>query len=77
VILGVAGRTRFAMRYEANEQPDSETWLQLDEIERVERVMDYHRRTRVELANPKLHAMTHVVVENQLALGDATRFIPP
>lgn len=60
------------MRYEANEQPDSETWLQLDEIERVERVMDYHRRTRVKLANPKLHAMTHVVVENQLALGEAT-----
>jgi hypothetical protein len=60
------------MRYDANEQPDSETWLQLDEIERVDRVMDYHRRTRVKLANPKLHAMTHVVVENQLALGDAT-----
>jgi hypothetical protein len=60
------------MRYEANEQPDSETWLQLDEIERVQRVMDYHRRTRVELAKPKLHAMTHVVVENQLALGEAT-----
>jgi Domain of unknown function (DUF1841) len=58
------------MRYEANEQPDSETWLQLDEIERVERVMDYHRG--VKLANPKLHAMTHVVVENQLALGEAT-----
>src|SRR4029434_9117457 len=60
------------MRYDANEQPDSETWLQLDEIERVDRVMDYHRRTRVKLANPKLHAMTHVVVENQRALGDAT-----
>jgi hypothetical protein len=41
-------------------------------IEWVDRVMDYHRRTRVKLANPKLHAMIHVMVENQLALGEAT-----
>ena len=60
------------MRYEANEQPHSETWLELDETERIDLVIDYHRRSRVELESPKLHAMTHVVVENQVALGDAT-----
>jgi hypothetical protein len=34
--------------------------------------MDYHRRTRVKLENPELHAIAHVVVENQVALGKAT-----
>ena len=60
------------MRYEANEQPHSQIWLELDESERIDAVMDYHRRTRVKLENPELHAIAHVVVENQVALGEAT-----
>jgi hypothetical protein len=60
------------MQYEANDQPHSATWLELDENERVDAVMDYHRRAKVKLENLKLHAMTHVVVENQVALGEAT-----
>ncbi len=60
------------MRYEANEQPDPEIWLELDETERIDAVMDYHRRTTVMLKDPELHATAHVVVENQVALGVAT-----
>jgi hypothetical protein len=60
------------MRYDANEQPNSENWFDLDEAERIELVIDYHRRTGAQLENPELHAMTHVVVENQVALGEAT-----
>jgi hypothetical protein len=60
------------MHYDANEQPDSEIWLELDEAERIDAVMDHHRRTGVKLENPELHAMAHVVVENQVALGEAT-----
>jgi hypothetical protein len=60
------------MHYEANEQPDPKICLELDETERAEWVMDYHRRTRVQLENPEVHAMAHVVVENQVALGEAT-----
>jgi hypothetical protein len=60
------------MQYEANDQPHSATWLELDESERVDAVMDYHRRAKVVPENLKLHAMTHVVVENQVALGEAT-----
>jgi len=60
------------MRYEANEQPHSQIWLELDESERIDAVMDYHRRTRVKLENPELHAIAHVVVENQVVLGEAT-----
>ena len=29
------------MQYEANDQPHSATWLELDETERVDAVMDY------------------------------------
>jgi hypothetical protein len=60
------------MQYQANDQPHSATWLELDETERIDAVMDYHRRAKVVPENLKLHAMTHVVVENQVALGEAT-----
>jgi hypothetical protein len=60
------------MQYDAIEQPDSEIWLDLDETERADLVIDYHRRIGVQLETPELHATAHVVVENQVALGDAT-----
>jgi hypothetical protein len=60
------------MQYDAIEQPDPEIWLELDETERVDSVIDYHRRTGVPLETSELHAMAHVVVENQVALGEAT-----
>jgi hypothetical protein len=61
------------MQYDANEQPDPDVWLELDETERLDSVSDYHRRTGVQLETPELHAMAHVVVENQVALGEANR----
>ena len=60
------------MQYDADEQPDPDVWLELDETERLDLVSDYHRRTGVHLETPELHAMAHVVVENQVALGEAT-----
>jgi hypothetical protein len=33
---------------------------ELDENERIDAVMDYHRRAGVKLGNLKLHAITHV-----------------
>jgi hypothetical protein len=60
------------MQYNAIEQPDPEIWLELDETERVDLVIDYHRRIGVQLETPELHAVAHVVVENQVALGEAT-----
>jgi hypothetical protein len=60
------------MQYDADEKPDPEAWLELDETERIDLVIDYHRRTRVQLENPEPHALAHVVVENQVAMGVAT-----
>ena len=60
------------MHYDANAQPLPKSWLELDEVERIDRVHDYHRRMKVKLDSPELHAIAHVVVENQVALGDTT-----
>jgi len=45
-------------------------WLQIDEDERIALVSSYHRRKKIRLPNPQLHYVIHVVVENQLALGE-------
>lgn len=58
------------MRYDADRQPDARSWLDLDEGERIDMVVDYHRRMRVKLENAKVHAIAHVIVENQVALGE-------
>ena len=51
--------------------PDPEEWLALEEGERIERAMDFHRRTRIRVPGAKMHAVAHAVVENQIAEGDA------
>ena len=47
-------------------------WLKLDEGERIELVSSYHRRKKIRLPNSQLHAVIHVIVENQLALEEQT-----
>ena len=56
--------------YDPNVAPSAADWLTLDEDERMERVSSYHRRKKVTLPNTELHAVIHVVVENQLAMGE-------
>ena len=58
------------LQYDPLEAPEPEEWLAIDEAERIHLAQDYHRRARVRLPNEKLHAVFHVVVENQIALGD-------
>jgi len=47
-------------------------WLALDEGERIALVSAYHERNNIHLPDAQLHAVVHVVVENQLAMGEAT-----
>ncbi len=56
--------------YDPLEAPDPKSWLDLDEDERLSLVRNYHREVGDELPNEDLHATLHVVVENQVALGD-------
>jgi hypothetical protein len=61
------------MRYNADQAPDPQEWLELDEQERIDLTLEYHRRYHLPMGqSPKLHAAAHTIVENQVALGDAT-----
>ena len=61
------------MHYDASKAPDPEAWLELDEQDRIDQVIDYHKRAKKPVGeNNKLHAAAHVIVENQAAMGDAT-----
>jgi hypothetical protein len=55
--------------YDPLKDPNATEWLDLDEQERVQLVVDYHRRKRIDLPNRMLHAAFHAAVENQLAEG--------
>ncbi len=59
------------MKYDPNQPVAPDQWLALDEAQRIELVRQCHRRERIQLPNERLHATTHVIVENQVALGDA------
>lgn len=58
--------------YNPDKQPDAEEWLALDETERIDLVIQHHRRARIKIPNTRLHAVLHAMVENQVALGDMT-----
>jgi len=60
------------MRYDPARPVDTEEWSQLDEGEQIELVEEHHRRARIRLPNPRLHAGLHVTVENQVLLGEET-----
>jgi len=59
-------------RYDPLEAPEAQEWLALDEQERIDLVLNYHRKARIRLPNAKVHAIIHAMVETQIALGDET-----
>ena len=59
-------------RYDPFEAPEAQEWLALDEQERIDLVLNYHRKARIRLPNAKVHAIVHAMVETQIALGDET-----
>jgi hypothetical protein len=56
--------------YDPDISPRPTEWLETDEGERIELVSAYHRGNKIKLPNSQLHAVVHVVIENQLALGE-------
>jgi len=58
--------------YNPDRSPTPTDWLRADEGDRIELVSAHHRRKKIRLPNAQLHAVIHVVVENQLALGEET-----
>jgi hypothetical protein len=66
------GLSTLMKRYDPLKPPDTEQWRSIDEQAQIQIVQDYHRRARIRLPNAMLHAVVHVTVENQIALGDET-----
>lgn len=57
-------------KYDPDRAPDPARWLAEDEVQRIDIIERYHRRERIGLPRPKVHAILHLAVENQVALGD-------
>ncbi len=57
--------------YDPEMEPRAADWLAIDEAERIALVESYHRRRRIRVPQLTLHSTIHVVVENQIALGEA------
>jgi hypothetical protein len=63
----------FDFEYDAQTAPDREGWLARDEQERIDAVARFHRRSPAPhppAPNPKLHAVFHMVAENQIAANN-------
>ena len=58
--------------YDPHDDPDPKEWLSLDEGIRSMLVEEYHQEAGIKLPNLRLHALIHVVVENQVAMADET-----
>ena len=59
-------------RYNPDQPVDAEQWLARDESERIHLAQDYVARHESEIEGGQLHAMLHVLVENQIVLQDET-----
>jgi hypothetical protein len=56
--------------YDPNRAPNPQAWQALDDDQRRELVEAYHRRAGIALPNARVHAMFHVIVEDQLLADD-------
>jgi len=54
------------MEYNPESLSTSKGWLAIDELERLDLVIDFHKRHKIKLPNVRLHSLIHVMVENQL-----------
>jgi hypothetical protein len=57
-------------KYDPDRAPDPTRWLAEDEQQRISIIERYHRRQRIQVERSTAHALFHLIVENQIALGD-------
>jgi hypothetical protein len=57
-------------KYDPDRAPDPQRWLAGRELDLMDIIERYHRRHRIPLPRPRLHAIIHLIVENHVALGD-------
>jgi len=58
-------------RYDPEQAPDPEAWLELDEFERIDLIQSFVEMNETDIPEEakKLHAAIHAAVENQLAMA--------
>ena len=61
-----------SLDYDPETQPDAQSWLAMDESERISLVIAFHQERKLEAPNEQMHAVIHTVVENQAAMGKET-----
>jgi len=68
-----SGHMGDAMEYHYDPESDvpAELWLSLDETDRVRLAEEHHKRAGMKAKARHLHAVFHVIAENQVAMGDA------
>lgn len=57
--------------YDAHTPPNGPEWLAMGEEERISLVIDYHATIGDVGDNARTHCLLHVIVENQIAMGEA------
>lgn len=57
--------------YDPFDPPNGLEWLALGEEERVQLVIAYHHSIGDQGENERTHCLLHVIVENQLAMGES------
>ena len=67
---GDAIESATGMRYDPEVAPDPSRWQELDEDERIMLAEAYHWRAGIEVPSMTAHAIVHVIIENQVAMGD-------
>lgn len=58
------------MEYDPERHIVVDEWRSTDESEKAILVEDYHQRAGIKTPNANVHAAVHVIVENQIAMGD-------
>lgn len=61
-----------AVKYDPDEQLATDAWNRLNDDEKRAAVEEYHRRRRIRMPNARVHAMFHVIVENQVAMREGS-----
>jgi len=62
---------KIMQNYHPSQSPAPDEWLEIDESTRVDLVRDYHEMASTEFQDgaEDMHALIHVVVENQIAMN--------
>jgi hypothetical protein len=57
-------------KYNSDRGPTQAFWEQLSEEEQIRAIATHHRLRSISLPDPRLHALSHLMAEQQLASGE-------